>query len=321
MNILITSAGRRSSLVEAFKAAAHPRGGRVLVADVDALAPTCALADGAFQVPKVTHPDYLATLLALCQAEGVRVVVPTIDTELPVLAHEAQVFRSAGILPVISQPAFIETCMDKWRTAEVFAGAGVAVPRSWLPGMPAPPDLDQVFVKPRRGSASLHAYAAPAADLPRLLPQVPDPILQELLDGREVTIDAFLDFDGRPLHYVPRERIRTLGGESIQGVTLDLPDLDAWLGGILGVCSRLGARGPLTLQAFLTARGPVLTEINPRFGGGFPLARAAGGDYPAWILDLAEGRPVAPSLGAYRRGLYMTRHYTEIFLDRLPWPL
>jgi len=80
----------------------------------------------------------------------------------------------------------------------------------------------------------------------------------------------------------------------------------------------MGARGPITIQAFLTGRGPVLTGINPRFGGGFPLALAAGGDYPAWILALLRGEPVPPRLGQYRRGLFITRPFTEMFLEALP---
>jgi len=307
--------------VEAFLEAARPCGQRVFVTDMDPLAPTCSLADGAFQVPRIGHPDLLARLLDICRTEGVGLIVPTIDTELPLLAEAAPALREQGILVVVSRPEFVDTCMDKWKTAQVFAREGIPVPLSWLPSEGAPGIYPQVFVKPRRGSASLHAFATTPAELPRLLAEVPDPIIQELLVGREITVDAFLDFEGRPLHYVPRERIRTLGGESIQGVTLDEPGLGPWLEGVLEVSSRLGALGPLTLQAFLTPRGPVLTEINPRFGGGFPLGRAAGGDYPAWILALARGERVEPRLGDYRRGLYMTRHYREIFLDRLPWPL
>ena len=82
---------------------------------------------------------------------------------------------------------------------------------------------------------------------------VPDPIVQEVLTGPEITIDALLDLEGRPLHYVPRRRIRTLGGESIQGVTLDHdPALEPWIVRVLERSAEMGAAGPLTLQAFLT---------------------------------------------------------------------
>jgi carbamoyl-phosphate synthase large subunit len=158
------------------------------------------------------------------------------------------------------------------------------------------------------------------SELDAVLAMVPMPIVQEVLAGPEITIDALLDFDGRPLHYVPRRRIRTVGGESIQGVTLDHDAaFEGWIERVLDACSRLGGRGPLTLQAFRTDSGPVLSEINGRFGGGFPLALAAGADYPSWLLDMIEGVAVPPRLGEYDPGLFMTRHYVEQFLRQPRW--
>jgi carbamoyl-phosphate synthase large subunit len=319
LNILVTSAGRRTSLVLAIMKAAKPFGYKTLAADLDPLAPTCALADGAFRVPRVTSPEYIPALLRICREQEVGVIIPTIDTELPILAREAEAFQAEGILVALSTARFVTICGDKWKTAQAFQAEGIDVPASWLPEA-LPADLPpRVFVKPRDGSASQHTYACGREELGRMMPIVPNAIVQEMLEGPEVTIDAFLDFTGRPIHFVPRERIRTLGGESIQGITLDRPELDGWLEQVLLACSRLGARGPITLQAFLTGRGPVLSEINPRFGGGFPLAHAAGGDYPAWILALRRGESLEPRLGQYRRGLYMTRYYSEIFLEALPW--
>ena len=132
---------------------------------------------------------------------------------------------------------------------------------------------------------------------------VREPIVQEVLTGPEITIDALLDLDGRPIHYVPRRRIRTLGGESIQGVTLEHDTaFETWIEDVLDRCSEMGARGPLTLQAFMGTAGPVLSEINARFGGGFPLALEAGGAYPGWLLDMIDGVAVRPRLARVRNG-------------------
>jgi carbamoyl-phosphate synthase large subunit len=178
---------------------------------------------------------------------------------------------------------------------------------------------DALFVKPRDGSASQHAFVTDREQLDHTLSCVPNPIVQERLIGDEITVDALADFEGRLIHYVPRLRIRTLGGESIQGVTLPDDDFREWLIGALHVCIDLGAAGPLTLQFFRTADGPVLTEINPRFGGGFPLALAAGAAYPEWLMQIVEGRQVEPRIGHYRAGLYMTRFYREVF-GSAPFP-
>jgi carbamoyl-phosphate synthase large subunit len=152
------------------------------------------------------------------------------------------------------------------------------------------------------------------------LSSIDDPIIQEVLSGPEITIDVLLDLDGRPIHYVPRYRLRTLAGESIQGVTLEHDrDLESWIENLLEICGSLGAAGPLCLQAFLTDRGPVLSEINARFGGGFPLSLAAGGLHTIWLLDLMDGIPVPSRLGEYESGLYMTRYYVEYFTRAQKW--
>jgi len=319
LNILLTSAGRRNSLVQAFQEAVRPYGGKVLAADLDPLAPACAVADGAFCLPRVTESAFAPALSRLVRDQGVEMVIPTIDTELEPFSGLEPAFRAEGVRLLVSNPGFVAICRDKWQTFLAFQEAGTAVPDSWLPGCDPAQLPERVFLKPRRGSASLNVYACQREDLPGLLPLVQDPIIQECLEGAEITVDALLDFQGRPIHFVPRERIRTLAGESIQGVTLDLPEVDAWIVPVLELCGRFGALGPVTLQAFLTERGPVLTEINPRFGGGFPLALAAGGDYPAWLLALHRGEFLPARLGQYRRGLYMTRYLTEMFMETLPW--
>lgn len=319
--MLITAAGRRTSLVRAFVEAAHERGARVCAADLDGLAPALFLADEA--VPSVRTDDerFLDDLLATVTRLHIRLVVPTIDTDLPLLARAVARFADIGCRVAISTVPFVDMTMDKYQTGLTFGGLGVRVPASWIPPYPPAGDLpERVFVKPRAGSASQDTFSLERADLSTVSRLVTDPIVQELLTGPEITIDALLDFDGHPIHYVPRRRIRTLGGESIQGVTLEHDrEFEAWIESILARCSALGAAGPLTLQAFQTADGPVLSEINARFGGGVPLAFAAGGAYPRWLLAMLEGEVIPPSLGTYESGLFMTRYNVEHFTRHPPW--
>lgn len=320
MNVLVTSAGRRVSLVQAFARAAQARGGKVLAGDASGLAPALYLADRAFQLPSVSAEGYVPHLLSLVREHRIGLIVPTIDPELAVLATHAQAFADAGCTALVSSLAFVELSGDKWLTHEAFAAHGVDVPQSWTPEEAAHADLPpQLFVKPRDGSASRDTYRATPKALATVLPRVENAIVQEELSGPEITIDALLDFDGVPLHCVPRVRIRTLAGESIQGVTIADDDIRGWLEGLLKVAAQLGARGPITLQAFLTERGPVLIEVNPRFGGGFPLAYAAGGHYPEWLLALLAGERIESRLGAYQKGLYMTRYNVEYFTTEPLW--
>jgi carbamoyl-phosphate synthase large subunit len=320
-HVLITASGRRASLVQAFREAAGPRGGRIYAGDVDPLAPSLFLADEAVRLRPTNDPEYIADLLGTVERCGIRLVVPTIDTDLAILAANVPAFETFGCQVAISSEAFVAVALDKLETGRTFGSAGIRVPRSWLPPFSANDGLPgQVFVKPRRGSASQHTYSVVREQLDSVVGLVPDPIAQEVLTGPEITIDALLDFTGRPIHYVPRRRIKTLGGESVEGVTLDHdPGLHDWIERVLELSSGFGGLGPLTLQAFQTETGLVLTEINARFGGGFPLGLAAGGSYPAWLLDMVEGRSVESRLGVYEAGLYMTRHNVEQFTRRPRW--
>ena len=320
LNVVVTAAGRRTSLVRAFVEATRDRGGSTYAADVDGLAPALFVADGAIQCVPTGDPEFIPQLVENVRGHGIRLLVPTIDTDLPILAASRPAFERVGCRVAVSSAAFVDITLDKAATAAEFGSAGIAVPATWRPPIDTgvlPADL---FVKPRRGSASKDVHRTARADLDRILPLVPDPVVQEALSGPEITIDALLDFEGRPIHYVPRYRLKTVGGELVQGVTLDHdPELETWIEQVLDAASAIGAAGPLTIQAFLTPRGPVLTEINPRFGGGLPLALAAGAESPAWLLDMVAGTSVAPRLRAYEPGVFMTRSLVEHFVRRPLW--
>ncbi len=319
-SILVSSAGRRISLLKLFQEAAHSREWKVIAGDCDALAPSLYLADEAARLPRIASEGYIPALLDLVEKQSVQLIVPTIDTELPILARHAERFLSAGCRVLISSSSFIEICRDKWKMAIEFSRYGVATPTGWWPSELEAAKLPaSLFIKPRDGSASQHTYRVKREELAHYLPLVPSPIIQEELQGTEITIDALIDFEGVPLHYVPRIRLRTLAGESIQGRTIPDGEIGSWLRDCLNCTARLGARGVITLQAFLTPDGPILTEINPRFGGGFPLGHAAGGHYPEWILQLLEKRSLQPRLGEYLPGLYMTRYHCEHFFTAPAW--
>ena len=314
MNVLITSAGRRVSLLRAFQEQTAARNGGTFAGDRDPLAPALHLADDAFVLPPIEDPTYIDALLSIVKRRKIKLLVPTIDTELPFLAANAHAFQSIGCTPLISSKKLVDISGDKWLTVSTFSELGFRMPRSWLPGTAEKGVLPEaLFVRPRAGSASQNAFRADRDDLEARLPGIERPIIQEYIEGREITIDALIDFDGNPVHYVPRLRLRTLAGESIQGITISDEDLGDWILELLHAVARMGGRGAVTLQAFLTPEGPVFSEINPRFGGGFPLAQEAGGRYPEWILRLLEGKAIPAKIGEYEKGLRMTRYFSEEF--------
>ncbi|MDO8586158.1 MAG: ATP-grasp domain-containing protein [Armatimonadota bacterium] len=338
MNVLITSAGRRVSLLKAFQEAVHPQGVHVFAGDMDPLAPALYTADHALRLPALADPDYIDTVLDLVETHGIDLVVPTIDTELGLLAKFAHRFEERGSRALISSEQMVRTCGDKWLTYKFFSENGICTPRTWLPeslldqmwlispGVAAEisrtdsPERsgapDGLYVKPRNGSASQNTHRASLKSLCSVLDVTPNPVVQENITAPEITIDALLDFKGRPLHYVPRLRLKAIGGESVQGVTIADDDIRD---PVVHVLDALGARGPITVQAFLTDDGPAFTEVNPRFGGGFPLTHFAGGRYPEWIVRMLTGERIPQEFGGYRKRVYMMRHNVEQFTEQPLW--
>jgi carbamoyl-phosphate synthase large subunit len=145
---------------------------------------------------------------------------------------------------------------------------------------------------------------------------VPDPIVQEFVAAPEVTTDVVCAPDGAVLAVVSRQRLEVRSGEVLKGVTVRH---DGIIDGCQRVARALDARGPITVQCFLTAEGPLFLEVNARLGGGFPLGLAAGADSLAWLLARAAGLPAAvPPIGTYRTNVYMTRFDQSFFLEHEP---
>ena len=138
-------------------------------------------------------------------------------------------------------------------------------------------------------------------------------MVQSVCRGEEFSIDLFCDLESRCLNAVPRTMIESKGGESIKGMTIDDEEL-VEVGRF--VSETLGLVGPANVQCFREPDGTHrVTDINPRFGGAFPLPTAAGSRYPELAIALANGERPEPRLGDYRAGLYMTRFFGELVLS------
>src|SRR5436305_10960712 len=138
-------------------------------------------------------------------------------------------------------------------------------------------------------------------------------MVQLALDGEEFSIDVFCDLDGRCLNAIPRTMVESKGGESIKGVTIADRELIEFG---RETAEAIGIRGPANIQCFREPDGTHrVTDINPRFGGAFPLPTAAGSRYPELAIALADGERPEPRLGDFRAGLYMTRFFSELVLS------
>ena len=315
VNVLFTSAGRRVELFRLFKRAYVDLGlsGNIVAVDMDPLAPALQEASHTYVVPSLSDPSFGSVLSEICRRERVDLVFPLIDPDIPVLARYRRELEATGACVVLVPDRSVSVTADKLLTHELFRTLDVPAPRSWLPAEARVQRLDYpVFVKPRFGSAGEQTF--PVRDdreLTFFLDYVRDPVVQEFLPGPEITSDVLCDYDGSVLAVVSRRRIEVRWGEVAKGVTVCDPEI---LRHCVTIGRGLGAIGPITIQCLMKDGTPYFTEVNPRFGGGVPLAIAAGVPYVHWLLMLAVGeRPEAPPLGTYSVGLHLSR-FDDSFL-------
>ena len=74
--------------------------------------------------------------------------------------------------------------------------------------------------------------------------------------------------------------------------------------------------GLITIQCFLTPSGGIkFIEINPRFGGGAPLAIEAGANFPKWIFQQLTGHKPKIGWAGFKDKLIMLRYDSEVWLE------
>ena len=306
--VLFTCAGQRVDIVTAFSDA----GATTVATDVDRLAPALYHADVQALVPRVDDPAYVDALARLVEEHHVALVVPLTDLDQGLLARART--RLAPALVLVPAPEACETMHDKLAAHRFFVEQGVASPRSWLPdGVPADARYP-LLVKTREGFGSRHIYrAADEAELEFFLTYTPvDSFVQEACQGEEFSIDVFCDLEARCLNAIPRTMIQSKGGESIKGMSIKDEELVAYGA---RVAETVGIVGPANVQCFREPDGSLpVTDVNLRFGGGFPVPLAAGSRYPELALALARGERPEPQLGDFRAGVLMTRFFSGICL-------
>jgi carbamoyl-phosphate synthase large subunit len=305
--VLFTCAGQRVDIVDAFNRA----GATTVAADVNALAPALYSAHHRTLVPEIGDEGYIPSLRALVEAHDVRLIVPLTDLDQVLLAESRD---ELGTLVLLPEAEIVERLGDKYLAHLLFEERGIASPPTWLANT-VPEDAPfPLLVKARNGFGSRHIYRAEdRAQLGFFLGYTPvDSIVQACLAGEEFSVDVFCDLDGRCLNAIPRTMIESKGGESIKGMSIrDEPLIEL----ARDVAEALKLVGPANIQCFREADGAhYITDINTRFGGGFPLPLAAGGRYPELALALARGERPEPRLGDFREGIVMTRFFSDLSL-------
>lgn len=313
MNILVTSAGRRVKIIQYLKKALLKEGGKVIAADCVSTAPALYEADQFIQIPRIDAPEYLGRVKEICQAYDVNGIISLIDSELSLLAKHKQQFDELGVKLILSDYSLISMSFDKYST---FA----ELSKCKLPSVPTFLTVKEVkealakgaiafplIVKPRKGSASngiTKVETMKALEL--LFEEQDDLIAQPFLDGEEFGIDVYVDLIScKPTSMFIKKKLLMRAGETDKSIAVHDEKLRQL---IFDLLDHFSFAGPIDIDCFKTNQGYFISEINPRFGGGYPHAYEAGEDFMARIVSNLKGIESIPNVKPYVEGSIMLKY-------------
>lgn len=317
MNILITSAGQRVSLTRAFQKEAKKLAPNTLIFTSDimpTLSSACRISDKFFKVLPVAHENYISNLLEICLTNSIGLIIPTIDLELIHLANHKDEFLSHGIKIVISDIELIKTCRDKRLSNNLFNEFSIEIPIQYSIEKYQFP----LFIKPIDGSLSIGTgIIRTKDDLLKFKIEKDRTMLMEYIDPNEYaeyTVDAYYDKFSNLKCLVPRKRLQVRAGEVSKALTKK-NNVYYFLKEKLAHIK--GAFGCLTIQVFYSDTYNKLLgiEINPRFGGGYPLSYLAGANYPKYIIQEYLFEQSIPFFEEWENNLLMLRYDDEIIVN------
>lgn len=317
MNILVSSAGRRVSLVRAFKKELlkiNPKG-KVMASDANpSLSAACHVADEYCELPRIESPDYIEKLLSYCLDKKIKMVIPTIDTELKLFSSHKKDFKEKGVFLIVSNESIIQQCRDKRLIHSLFSGLGINVAKEYEKDNYKLP----MFLKPWDGSRSVDTFLIrKESDLNDYHRQHKTLMYLEYLDHEcfdEYTCDLYYNKKNELKCAVPRKRIQVRDGEVNKGIT-ENGYLETFIKEKMNKIP--GAIGCLTAQFFKHKKDDLIygIEINPRFGGGFPLSYLSGANYPKWLIqEYLLNKEINTYYNSWESDLLMLRYDDEILV-------
>lgn len=317
MNILILSAGTRNKVVQYFKKELSGIG-NVVATDMSSMAPAIYEADKFYLVPRMTDPGYVDVILDICRKENITGVLSLIDPELSLLAKNKDRFGEIGTKVIGSSYELCEMSLDKYEMYKWLVDYGYKCAKSYMNKEEFYKDVElglvsyPVFVKPARGSASIaisKVYDRETVEL--LFAHDEGLMIQEFLDGQEIGADVYIDMiSGEVVSIFTKKKLKMRAGETDKAVSFKDEKL---FGLIKKFVNQAGYRGQIDIDIFEIGGEYYISEVNPRFGGGYPHAYECGCNHMRLIVENLDGIKNDVTIGKYDEGLCMMK-YCEVMV-------
>lgn len=321
MNCLMLSAGRRCELLKNFRKTMGDEG-RIIATDISATAPAIYMADKYYIVPRINDQNYIPEILKICEREQVQVVTTLIDPEIMILAKHRKEFSNIGVEVLAPYLETAEICFDKFVMYKYLKEKGIRTVltygdiESFEKGIQTEEIEFPVFVKPRRGSGSVGARKIETIDsLKEAIEKDPSLIIQEFM-GNALDIDADIYVDtisNQAVALFSKKKLETKIGGASKTVSFKDEKLNQFAKDAL---KAFKFNGPIDMDLWYRDGEYYLSEINPRFGGGYLHAYGAGVDFVKLIQNNVKGIENKPNFGNYDNNIVMMM-YDSVVIEKI----
>lgn len=336
MNILLTSAGRRTYLVEYFKKALCGQGKVYASNSIDTY--TLHQADGYVITPAIYDKEYINFLISYCKKNQISAIISLFDIDLPVLAKHKDEFEKEGIKVVVSDYNVTQICNDKWSTYEFLVRLGLPQTPSYLNLENLRKDIAEGVVnypfilKPRWGMGSIGIYKACNEQellvlYAKLHKEIFDTylkyesqvdkdsciIIQQIIKGQEYGIEILNDLKGNYVSTFAKKKVAMRSGETDIAETVEPAPFEdiAKL-----ISAHLHHVAMLDVDCFVTETGErIVLEMNCRFGGQYPFTHNAGVNVPLQIIKWLNGEEVDKSLVIQKNGVRSCKELCPVVFE------
>lgn len=324
MNILVTSVGRRVKVIEYFKGTLSKDKGKVICTDCAPNAPALYFGDYYEIVPRIDDAEYITKLKSICHKYKIDAIVSLIDPELEILAEHEKEFEEIDVTLVLSNLNMIQMSFDKYETYKHLTNESIPVVPTYI-------DIDEVkaalengefefplISKPRKGSASLgieiikdlgHLNQIGQSVIKNNL------IIQPFYKDREYGIDVYIDLkDDNLIDLFIKEKVYMRSGETDKSVSVHN---DKIVQLVKELVQKTGFRGTIDIDCFEYKGNYFISEINPRFGGGYPHAFEAGCNFVEYIVKNLNGKSNDEfKQYKYNRDNMMMKYDNVLFIEK-----
>ena len=319
MNILILSVGTRNKIVQYFKKELKGKG-IVIATDCSKLAPAIYEADKYYIVPRIDDKDYLNTILDICIKEKINGLISLIDPELSLISKNVEKFKEIGVKPILSDYDKVDICFNKYKMYQFLVENNINTARSYAHKEEFYKDLENkliefpVFVKPIEGSANININKINnKEELEMLWNKESGLLIQQFMNGEELGADVYIDMISNEIVSIfTKKKIKMRAGETDKSVSIKDEELFLFIKDFVEMAK---FKGIIDIDIFKIDGKYYISEVNPRFGGGYPHAYESKVNIPRMIINNLEGKTNNEQIGNYDENVYMMK-YNEVKILR-----